>query len=259
MKLLHQGNHRLLLSRSGRLDYPMHLHNALELVFLTGGTTTVIHDGKRIPLSAGDVFLAFPNLIHGYENSRDIEEYLMIIPVSPYLSAYHSTLTQKIPTDPVLRKGHWEHTGVPQLLELAYQDWNTASKHVIQGYILTIIGKLLPLLTLKDAPDANADALRCALLYIHEHYTQPLTRKDIAKAVGYTESHLSHMFSDVLKTSLTGYITSLRIGDALQLLSGTDLSVSQIALSLGFGSIRSFNRAFQKDMGLSPSAYRQKK
>ena len=256
MKLIYQGKQDLVISYRTWLDFPVHLHNALEIVFLTEGQSTVLSGGKRRILGAGEVFVAFPNQVHSFENSCDIRGYVLIVPVKAYLGIYQSVMEQKVPEDPILPKGTWEHTALPQLLELAYRDRETASNQVMQGYLLVIVGKLLELLQLKDMPSGSADVLQALLLYLNKNYNQPLNRKTVAKAVGCNESYISHVLSGTLKITLTDYITSLRIGDALHLLSETAMPVSQMALSLGFGSIRSFNRAFQKQMHMSPTAYR---
>lgn len=257
MKLLHQGNYQFRFFQPKTLDYPLHLHNAVEIIFLTCGSADVLFGSSRARLMPGDVFICFPNQVHGYENSSAVQGYVMIVPMNPYLSSFHSTLDQKLPADPILTKGTWEHTAVPQLLELAHQDMDSASKQIMQGYLLLIVGKLLPLLPLKDIPSGSADVLQSVLLYLNDHYTQSISRRDIAKAVGCNESYISHLFSDTFQTTLTDYITSLRMGDALAALSNTTTPVSQIALSLGFGSLRSFNRSFRQYTGMTPTAYRK--
>lgn len=242
--------------KNNNLDFSLHLHNAVELVMMLSGHSTVLYEGRRIPLSDGELFLAFPDRVHGYEDSQDSESIVFIIPVYPYLSDFRETLEQKLPVDPVLHKGEWEHTNVRLLLEMAEGDRFMSGNKVTHGYAMLIMAKLLPLLTLQDAPSASTNALQSILLYLNRHYTQPLTRQDLAAAVGYNESYISHLFSDTLRTTLTEYITSLRMDDALYLLSGTDLTVGQIADELGFGSVRSFNRVFLKHAHMTPSAYR---
>lgn len=256
MKLLHQGNHHLRLQKRSHLEFPVHLHNALELVWLTRGSTTVVGDGDPLLLSQGDIFVAFPGQVHGYRDRGDTEGYVLIVPMTPYLENYRTLLEQNRPRRPVLSKGSWEHTGVDKLLQMAADDAQTASQKMMQGYILLILEKLLPLMELGSCSVGNADATQSLLLYINRHYTEPLTRQDIAKAIGYHESYISHIFSDVLHTTLTDYITTLRMDDARRLLSDTRLTVSQIALSLGFGSIRTFNRVFLQQTGITPTAYR---
>ena len=252
-----QQKNRATIHRVGdNLDFSIHLHNAVELVLMRSGQTTVLYEGERIELNGGDVFLAFPDRIHGYEDSRDSESVLFIIPVHPHLDEFRDILEHKLPVEPVLRKGTWEHTRLSQLLELALADRAEGDK-TVHGYALLIMAKLLPLFELQDLPSGSTSALQAVLRYLSQHYTQPLTRKELAAAVGYHESYISHLFSDTLHTTLTDYITALRIDDAVELLNYTDLTMGQIAEELGFGSLRSFNRAFFGRMQMTPSACRR--
>lgn len=256
MKLLHEKKTDIRLTYPSSVDFPPHLHDALELVFILRGTTTAICDRGRWVLTAGDVFVAFPNQVHGYENTAGFEGFLLIVPTKPHLSAYRAILEQRLPTNPVLHLGQPEYTQILTLLQLALSDRKIAPVPIMQGYSMVIVGKLLPLIKLTEIPAAT-DALQSVLYYISKHYTQPLSRADIARAVGYTESYISHIFTDSLNTTLTDYITRLRLDDALHLLTNTDLTVSHISMMLGFSSIRSFNRYFARVVKMSPTAYRQ--
>lgn len=259
MQLLYEQKNTYVFRKTKSLDFPPHLHDAVEIVYLKSGSSVFMHGTEKTRLEAGDVFISFPNQIHGYEKSQDTQLYLMILPVHPYLSVYRKQLTEKMPVRPYLKKGQWQSEGIEQLLELALADKNSAGEEVMQGYFQAILGKLLSQLTLQDAQMAADDALRSVLLYISSCYTEPLNRKQIAKAVGYNESYISHMFAESLKTTLPDYIHSLRMGDATKLLNQTDLPVARIALELGFGSLRNFNRVFLKWHGMTPSQYRRKK
>jgi two-component system response regulator YesN len=105
----------------------------------------------------------------------------------------------------------------------------------------------------ENFPSALSEILR----YINEHYREPLTRRSVAQAVGYNESYLSHLFSEYLDQSFSDYLLHLRLSEAADLLRSSSENISTIALSLGFGSIRSFNRAFSKAMKVSPRTYRK--
>ena len=256
MKLLYQDNHGYRFVRDSRkLDFPPHLHEAVEVYYFLEGESLVQCGTEKYMLTAGDLFIAFPNQIHGYENSKNVRGYIMILQPKVWLKPYYKLLTEKLPAQPFLKKGSFEHTGIPALLEMACQDQQTVSREVLQGYFAVIFGKLLSLLTLNDSEN---DALQRILLFIHDHYKEPLSRRDIAHAAGYTESYISHLFSATMRTSLPDYINALRVEDAKELLTGTDLSVSQIAAALGFGSIRNFGRAFQKFTSTTPKDYRKK-
>ena len=259
MQLLYEQKNRYVFRFTRSLDFPPHLHDAVELVYLKAGSSLFIHGTEKTRLEAGDFFISFPNQIHGYEQSENTQLYLLILPVKPCLSAYRKVLAEKIPVRPYLKKGEWSPEEIDILLQLALKDKETASEDVMQGYFQVLMGKLLQQLQLQDAAAASDDALRSVLLYINAHYTEPLTRKQIAEKVGYNESYISHLFSQTLKTTLPDYIHSLRMSDATRLLTQTDLSVSRIALDLGFGSLRNFNRVFLKETGMTPTQYRQNK
>ena len=257
MRLLYQNHRDFRFSPNVKtLDFAPHLHSAVEIFFFSQGSSNVLYGNERFCLSAGDVFIAFPNQIHGYEESRDIRGALLIVPLKPFLGAYYSMLTGKFPQKPYLKRGEWEHSGLPALLALAQQDLQSSGEMLMQGYLHIIVGKLLSLLTLNDSPTESDDGLKKILLYLNAHYKEPVSRQQIAKAVGYNESYVSHVFSNALNITIPEYINSLRIYDATKLLEQTELSVTQISSEIGFGSIRNFNRVFLRHTGVSPKEYR---
>lgn len=261
MRLVYQDQEQFVFSdrRRKSLDYPLHLHGAVEMVFLTQGSCRVTNDGESIFLEAGDVFVSFPNQVHSYAQSRDTEGYLLILPLKPWLQSYYQSLTHYVPVSSHLQKGQWEHNGLPQIIEQACRDKHTAPDPVMQGYFQVIVGKLLEMLQLKERSARSDEGVWSVLSYIHGHYQEPLTRRSIALALGYNESYISHFFSENVKMSLGSYIQSLRVEDALHLLERTELPIAWIATQTGFGSIRSFNRAFREIIGQSPREYRIQK
>lgn len=237
-----------------RLDFPLHFHNAVEIVYVLEGYSTVRGDSGRLALRPGDFFVSFPNQAHGYEDSRDFEGYVLIATTAS-LPTFKATLEQKQPAEPVIHPTGPEVEDIVTLMKMMRADRNTASPSQLQGYALVLFNKVLPMLRLAPR-SASTDTLQVILRYISEHYREPITRKGIAKAVGYSESHISHLFTEVLNVSLTDYITVLRMDEARQLLRDTDLPISRIAMMLGFSSIRSFNRFFAKEMNKTPTVYR---
>ena len=260
VKLFYQEHQKFQFTkRAQHLDFAPHLHDAVEIFFFTQGTSTVLCGNERYRLGAGDVFVAFPNRIHGYEDSRDIRGYLLIIPVKPYLQVYRKMLADQLPQVPYLPAECWEQSGLMEILELAYRDRRQLPEQVMQGYLQVIVGKLLSLLTLTQAPAEGEDALKRVLMYLNTHYTSSVSRQDLSRELGYNQSYISHVFAATMKTTIPEYVSTLRVQDAARLLRETDYSVTQIASELGFGSIRNFNRVFLKETGMTPKEYRQNK
>lgn len=254
--MLHQAHSSIRFQKQTSLAFPLHLHDVLEVVFLHRGSARVLGSAQSLLLQAGDVFVSFPDQPHGYEELEPVTCDVLIVP-SAFLPAWRSLLLQRRPAESVLRQGQWEHTGLQTLLELLRSESADLSEPLLQGYATVIAGKLLPCLQLVAAPDGGNDTLHRLLVYVNQHYREPLTRAELAGAVGYNESYVSHLFSRQLGTTLTDYITALRLRDARALLQEADMTVSQLCLLLGFGSIRSFNRAFLKAYGCAPSELRK--
>lgn len=80
--------------------------------------------------------------------------------------------------------------------------------------------------------------------------------KDIAKHFGYNEKYLSHLFNDLENMPLKQYIIKMRIEQAKYMLTDTNNTVLQISLEMGFADSQSFVKSFKKNIGLTPSEYR---
>ena len=242
-------------NRQNQLDFPLHLHDAVEIIFVLRGSSTALTETRQFPLVAGDMFVSFPNQVHGYENSRNFLGYVVVI-TTQSLPSFQSVLQQNQPATPFLHPTGEDAEGLMALLKMMWSDRNTKSPTLLQGYSQVLLSKLLLLLPLEPL-HKEAGVLQSVLQYINLHHQEVLTRRDIAQAVGYSESHISHVFTEVTGVSLRDYITNLRIQEAGKLLRQTDLPVGQIAMSLGFPSIRSFNRFFRQQTGTTPSEYRK--
>ena len=79
---------------------------------------------------------------------------------------------------------------------------------------------------------------------------------NISERLGYTEYYFSHKFKEVTGESVNAYIRRKKIEEAKLLLSGTRMSIQDISDELSFGSRSFFFSSFQKETGMSPTAYR---
>jgi signal transduction histidine kinase/DNA-binding LacI/PurR family transcriptional regulator/DNA-binding response OmpR family regulator len=100
---------------------------------------------------------------------------------------------------------------------------------------------------------------RKAMAYIHDHYSEPVGRENIADFVGVSEGHLSRSFISETGLSLIHYLTRYRIQQAKQLLATSPKTITEIAMETGFSDSNYFSRVFRQEVGKSPLAYRQNK
>ena len=100
--------------------------------------------------------------------------------------------------------------------------------------------------------------MRKAMSYIHDHYTEPISRKDVADYVSVSESHLSRCFHQEAGIPLQVYLNRYRVNQSKKLLTNSDKSITEIALEVGFSDGNYFSRLFHKEVGVSPRNYRHK-
>lgn len=93
--------------------------------------------------------------------------------------------------------------------------------------------------------------------YIKQNYTKNITSTTLCKQFHCSRSYLSKVFNTEMKTSITEYITSLRIDTAKSLLAHTKLTIAEIALSVGYNEAYYFSNVFKKHTNTTPSSYRK--
>jgi AraC-like DNA-binding protein len=75
--------------------------------------------------------------------------------------------------------------------------------------------------------------------------------------VGVSEGYLSRCFTQETGLSLIHYVARYRIQEAKQLLNAGNMSITEIALEVGFSDSNYFSRAFRREVGVSPFAFRR--
>lgn len=93
--------------------------------------------------------------------------------------------------------------------------------------------------------------------YVELHLEEPITLKEIADSLGYTEYYLSKKFKTETGISLKGFIRDKRIERAKFLLKNTSLTMQEISVRLQFSSQSYFTETFRKATGVIPTEYRE--
>jgi len=99
--------------------------------------------------------------------------------------------------------------------------------------------------------------IRRAMAYIHARSSDPITREEIADQVGISADYLTDCFRQELGITPITYIRRYRIRQACELLLNTDQSITQVAMAVGFSDSAHFTRTFQREMKLTPRAFRR--
>jgi len=95
-----------------------------------------------------------------------------------------------------------------------------------------------------------------ALAYISRRLQKPLTVAEVAAAAAVSTRTLQLRFEAVVGSSVSEEIRRRRLEAAKRMLEDKQLNVRQIASRAGFGHVVTMNRVFQRELRMSPSAYR---
>lgn len=105
--------------------------------------------------------------------------------------------------------------------------------------------------------DANANLAHRAARLLEENCGSGQSLEEIAGRLGCTDRHLRRVFTAAYHVSPVQYLQTCRLLLAKNLLTDTSLTVLDVAMASGFGSLRRFNDLFKKQYHLSPTALRK--
>ncbi len=108
----------------------------------------------------------------------------------------------------------------------------------------------------ENLPPHTSALVKHALAYLHQHYSHPFSRWEIAETIGVSEDYLTRVFNRELEISPWDYLNRYRVLQAQNLLKTTRHSMSVIARQVGFSDAAYFSRVFHKVMRISPQAFR---
>ena len=160
---------------------------------------------------------------------------------------------------------HWLAYGYDAELEARFTEIRETLILGKSGYALRAVGVFYELLARvverkrpsTQSESAYPDVVRNALTYLRENTNMPYDASQTAAAVGLSQSHLRALFEKWVGQSPQQFHTHCRIDEARRLLYQNNLTISEIALRVGFHDPRYFSRVFKQVTGMPPSQYVQ--
>lgn len=256
----------------GRLGRPVgtHAHREGHLLFaLNGAPGHVRFDQSRRRISEGEAVAVNPWESHAFEPSPDCDGKLLVLYIKPswFLELGRSALGG-------LRFGR-------QMIEMTAPLRSAARKVAALfegGGSTTAVDGALYALTracfdqswqwTPEAPSAATDAgspsglsgdfrVRKSIRLLSENFTSEIALDDVARASGLSRPHFYSLFRK--HTGLTPhlFVNTLRMEHAIDGLTATEKSVTEIGFELGFGSQSGFTRFFAANTGMAPPAFRR--
>ncbi|MBN2159882.1 MAG: helix-turn-helix transcriptional regulator [Spirochaetes bacterium] len=141
------------------------------------------------------------------------------------------------------------------------EDLNTSLENfVIENALLSDRLKEAPVKKKQAASGITSQAeekIRKVKEYIQDNFRSDISREGLAASIDVHPDNLGKLFKTCTSQKLGDYIYELRTTEAAKQLIETDNTIIDIAFSVGFESLRTFNRIFPKFMGMTPEKYRR--
>lgn len=250
----------------------MHWHPFIEiLVSLYDNNEVTINFTKHV-LKTNDLVIIYPGDLHSL-NHVDEDAFILVqfpLDLLMIMSEFNSNLSvfyqyHFIKYDPSNIDADRMIFLIKELPELYYSD--TLFNEVrIYSLLLEFFVKLgqycLNAKKEEFSGDSNSDykstkLMAKACLYISQNCTKSLTLDDISHQIGVSQSYFSHIFKKYMNMTFIDFLTTERIKRTESLISNPKAHIIDIAFDSGFSSLSSFNRAFKKIKGISPSEFRK--
>lgn len=237
--------------------YP-HFHNSLELVYLRRGSMEATLNGKLMTVEAGQLLLVSSYTVHRFHTPNYSDVMVLALPLD-YIPSFRRLLGKKTFVQQVLGDGEGTREIYRCMQKLKDCRRRNMESYLVRGYIYIVLGILIKEAEMVDiASQAEHYQIRNILNYLDQNFLSPLRLEDVASHFGYSKSRFSHIFNESVGCGISEYLNYLRSRQAANLLMEDDAaSVTDIAMEAGFGSVRSFYRAFQDCFGVTPSRYRE--
>lgn len=247
-----------------RLDRP--LDNTILLLLTLKGCGRLTFRGQTYRMEPGTVTLFDAREERRYQTDGEYWEFKFLHLWGGQTEAYQSLIEQKCGVcfscaPETFRLLEQETDRILRITEADVVEDHAEISRILYGILLTLLAE--PLSSSSPSAEDGAlrpgsrDAVRRAMLYIHQHYAEKLDTASLAEAVSLSRSCLTRKFTERYGVAPHRYLNEYRLRLAREKLANTDRPIGEIAVDTGFGDCFLFSRVFRRSVGMSPSQYRK--
>ncbi|MTD27633.1 AraC family transcriptional regulator [Erwinia sorbitola] len=240
-----------------------HWHSAPELVCILSGNFSVTLGHATSVVSAGSMLYIDPDEIHSLE-ARAPHSQLLTIQFSPHLFDETHPAPQ-IDDAMIARQGGHAlnqqiRNSVIALLEHLVYEHSSFNRIAL---VYQLLGSLAAaekdqgdrqLMTIKKK---DQQLIKRAIEYINQHFDEELSLATVAESVDVSYHHFSRTFKKISGYNFKEYLTMIRINKAKRLLKDTNIPITDISYTCGFGGHKQLIFAFNKYCRMTPTAFRK--
>ena len=243
-------------NRSHSAHFYPHFHSHIEICLVLSGEIEVLINDRKKLLGAGEFSVSFSYDTHAYRTPKESETIYLIFPTT-FCEEFLPMLSARCLPSPYLSDPRVYQTVLDAMERLMACDNDISRRGQLYVILGTIYDQMLPRNEeeLLSPHGSTAEIL----IYIGEHFREELKLSQVARTFGYHPSYFSRYFRNTFGISFVRYLIMLRLREAVLLLQSGKRTVTECAIESGFGSMRSFYRAFYEEFESNPGDYLKQK
>ncbi len=251
----------------------VHWHPYVEILLSLSDQNSAAVNFNSHSLRVNDIVLVYPGELHSVQSEQEESWFIIQFPIELLsgLSELNSLINRYprrhyLQFDPAKTESELMALWIKKIVDL-YDSSQLYKETKIYACMLNFFAQLGEYWNGTEGGEwassggkeqESLELMAQACLYITDHCGQSLSLGDVAHHVGISKSHFSHLFKHCTGQTFIDYLTTERIRRAETLSLDSSKSITDIAFEAGFSSISSFNRAFRKIKGITPSEFREK-
>lgn len=251
------------------IAFERHWHENFEILYFEQGEAVIHCNSCPIRVGPGELVVINSNDLHYGEVLSPLLVYYVVEFDLSFIHSNQIDLCQTKYMTPLVQNRILFRNQIEQNQELLGEVRQLIDEYYRQdlGYELAIKAYLYRILVLllrfygeqtiseteKDRQRRTVSRITSVLEYMESNYTEKLSLGQLSSMANMSPHHFCRLFKNLTGKSPVEYINHLRLNKAVTLLREGDLTITEVAMAVGFNDSNYFSRLFKKYKRVPPS------
>lgn len=260
-----------LLSSYPNYTAPMHWHDDIEFISVLEGEMQYNVNGEIITIRKNEGIIINARQMHfGYSDDKQECKFYCIL-LHPLLLCTNSAYEKDF-VIPIIKNRNADYILLSQdkiwnkkILNLIEEIYSVKDKRtaplLVQGifsHLWSLLYENIQLNQEKKTKSSDLTIIKNMVGFIQKNYTDRISLKDIASSGSIGESKCCKLFKKYINETPNTYLNQYRLNKSTELLKNTDMSITEIALSVGYTGSSYYTETFRKWFGITPTEFKNK-
>lgn len=252
--------------RPNELAFPLHWHDRFELLLIKQGSLEYYCSTEHVIFKEGDVAIISPKSLHSAFAGADGVVYdVIMFNLDHFINgtiASKNFLTPLNDGNLIFETKTTNSEIVNQLQAIINADLhrNSYQPLMVLGCVYNLMGLLYEhCVAIENTTTNIEEKFGKVINYINKHFAEDISSSFLSSKFGYEEAYFCRKFKKNTGITVMKYIQVLRLEESKKLITKSDFSIKDIALTCGFSDVAYFTNCFKKLYQMTPTQMREQK